>query len=60
MKHLLAIILYIIGVALMSIEAELAFVGIIVFLIGMFIHWKYWILGIGAFFVGAGWNKPSL
>lgn len=25
---------------------------------GMLMHWKFWTVGIVAFLVGAGWNKP--
>ena len=37
--------------------------GMFVFAFGMLLHWKFWIISIFAgtiaFFVGAGWNKPS-
>jgi len=52
---------YIIGIVLMM--ASVPYGGF-VFLFGMLIHWKWWLLaipaGIIAFCVGAGWSKPSL
>ena len=31
-------------------------VGLVVFLVGMIVDWKIWILGIAAFFVGLNWK----
>lgn len=53
---------YIIGIVLMM--NGLVGGGLIVFAVGMLIHWKFWVIGLFtgtiAFFVGAGWQKPSL
>ncbi len=27
-------------------------VGVLLLLAGMFVHWKFWLVGIGAFFLG--------
>lgn len=52
---------YLIGIVLM---ANGLGGGLIVFAVGMLIHWKFWIItvitGTIAFCVGAGWQKPSL
>ena len=32
--------------------------ALIVFVIGVVFHWKYWIAGIVGFFVGVGLSKP--
>ena len=32
--------------------------AIIAFIVGMAFHWKYWLPGIAAFFIGAGWKRP--
>ena len=38
--------------------------ALLVFALGMLLHWKFWIItivtGTIAFLVGAGWSKPSL
>lgn len=34
--------------------------ALIAFAVGMMFHWKYWVVGFIAFFVAAGWKKPSL
>lgn len=53
---------YLIGIVLMMVDIMTG--GLLVFLFGMLIHWKFWIItlvsGTIAFFVGAGWSKPSL
>ena len=52
---------YLIGIILMLNGVD---AGFFVILFGMLIHWKFWvstvIIGTVAFFVGAGWSKPSL
>lgn len=47
---------YLIGIILMS--ADMWSGGILVFMVGMMYHWKYWIPGLLAFFIAAGWKKP--
>jgi len=53
---------YLIGIVLMTVGYTEG--GLIVFLVGMFIHWRFWLLtipvGLIAFLVGAGWQKPTL
>ena len=51
----MAWICYLVSFFLFSIEPNAAMV---VFGIGMLYHWKIWILGIGAFLIGAGSKKP--
>lgn len=51
----MAWICYLIAFALFTIEPTAAMV---VFGIGVLYHWKYWLIGVAAFFVGAGWKKP--
>ena len=51
----MAWICYLIAFALFTVHPT---AGMVVFFIGMLYHWKMWILGIGAFLVGAGWKKP--
>lgn len=52
---------YLIGIVLMLNGVS---GGFLVFVVGMLIHWKFWIItvvtGTIAFCVGAGWSKPSL
>lgn len=56
MKHLIAILCYIVGISAMSVDATVG-AGLLIFLVGVLIHWKMWIIGTIAFFVGAAWNK---
>ena len=60
-RALMAWFAYLIGIVLMA--ADIPYGGL-VFVFGMLIHWKFWIIsipaGLLAFLVGAGWQKPSL
>lgn len=46
---------YILGIILFMAHPIL---GMGVFGIGMLFHFKWWAVGIVAFFIGAGWKKP--
>ncbi len=52
-----AFILYIIALLAFAV-APTTGVWIPVLVIAMLIHWKFWLVGIIAFLVGAGWRKP--
>lgn len=58
----MAWVFYILGIIMLSAPVGTEW-ALLVFALGMLIHWKFWLVtilaGTVAFFVGAGWNKPS-
>jgi len=59
----MAWVFYILGILMFMAPAGHEW-ALLVFALGMLIHWKFWIItivaGTIAFCVGAGWQKPSL
>lgn len=38
--------------------APLSIIWVLLFLIGVLAHWKWWLAGIGGFLVGLNWKSP--